>query len=76
MYKVTNKAKDVRKFRDKLLGQDIHLSPGETTFTERPPKGSDIWKVELVTKVIDDEKKIERKKLKGGKRKDDSSSNR
>ena len=29
MYKVTNKAKDVRKFRDGFLGKDIFVEPGK-----------------------------------------------
>ena len=45
-YTVTNKAKDFRKFRDSFLGRDVILGPGESTFTNKPPKESEIWRVE------------------------------
>jgi len=43
---VTNKSKDPRKFRDKKLGRDVILQPGESTFTSSPPKPNSIFKVE------------------------------
>ena len=59
-YKVTNLSKDARKFRDSRLGKDILVEPQKTVITERPPEKSDIWKVEIHTE------KIEENKMKGG----------
>lgn len=59
MYKVTNKAKDVRKFRDRYLGKDVHVEPGKSVLVRRPPKENEVWKIELAS-----EKKEEPKKLK------------
>ena len=78
-YKVTNKAKDVRKFRDSFFGKDIFVGPKKFILTNKPPKESDIWKVETVEEL--EEKKVSAKsttkkiKLKEVK-KYDSSSNR
>jgi hypothetical protein len=47
MYKVTNKAKDVRRFRDGKLGKDVLVEPKESVLTNSPPAESDIWKVEI-----------------------------
>lgn len=58
MYVVTNKAKDVRKFRDSFLGKDVLVNPGESTFTRKPPVENNIWKVEKASNV---EKKEENK---------------
>ena len=86
MYVVTNKAKDVRKFRDRFLGKDILLNPGESTFTKRPPVSSDIWEVEK-SRNIEKSNHIEKpekktkiksrevKKMKEKKLENDSSSN-
>lgn len=46
MYKVTNQAKDVRKFRDKFLGKDIYVEPGKSVIIKKPLLESEIWKVE------------------------------
>ena len=54
-YKVTNKAKDVRKFRDRFLGKDILVGPKKFILTDHPPKENEIWKVEVFEKL---EKKI------------------
>ena len=70
-YKVKNKAKDVRKFRDKFLGKDIFVEPKKFIITNRPPKESDIWKVETVEKL---EEKKQIIKLKEVKKYDSSSS--
>ncbi len=50
-YKVTNKFKDVRKFRDSFLGKDIFVGPKKFILTNKPPKESDIWKVETVEQL-------------------------
>ena len=47
MYKITNKAKDVRKFRDRFLGKDILVEPKKFILTNSPPEESEIWKVEI-----------------------------
>ena len=71
MYKVTNKAKDVRKFRDGFLGKDIFVEPGKSVFTEKPIEKSEIWNVEIVEK-LEEKKQINKKEV----IKDDSSSSR
>lgn len=50
-YKVTNKLKDVRKFRDSFLGEDIFVGPKKFIFTNKPPKESDVWKVESIEEL-------------------------
>lgn len=62
MYKVTNKAKDVRKFRDSFLGEDILVKPKKFVFTKKPPVENEIWKVEKFTEEL--EKKNKTTKLK------------
>lgn len=69
-YKVTNKAKDIRKFRDRFLGKDILVKPGKFILTNKPPVENEIWKVENVEEL---EEKKEQKigiQLKGGKLKE------
>ncbi len=46
-FKVTNKTNEVMKFRDKFLGKDILVEPKGFVFTNKPPKESEIWKIEL-----------------------------
>lgn len=80
MYVVTNKAKDVRKFRDRFLGKDVLVNPGESTFTKRPPANNDIWEVRKSRNIEKLEKKKpiksrEVKKMKEKKLENDSSSN-
>ena len=58
-YKVTNKAKDVRKFRDGFLGKDILVGPNKFILTDHPPEENEVWKVETVEQL---EKKTENKK--------------
>ena len=74
-YKVTNKAKDIRKFRDSFLGKDILVGPKKFIFTNKPPKENEVWKVENTEKL---EKKIiksrEVKKMKEKNLENDSSS--
>ncbi len=77
-YKVTNKAKDVRKFRDKFLGRDIFVEPKKFVFTRRPPEENEIWKVENIEELEKKKQKIksrEVKKMKEKKIENDSSSN-
>jgi len=50
-YKVTNIFKDVRKFRDNFLGKDIFVGPKKFILTNKPPKQSDVWKVESVEQL-------------------------
>ena len=51
-YKVTNKLKDTRKFRDSFLGKDVIVGSGETVFTNKPPKvDGNIFEVEEIKEV-------------------------
>ena len=59
-FKVTNKAKDVRKFWDGFLGKDIFVEPKKSILTKRPPKENEIWKVEKYEKT--EEKKTNKLK--------------
>jgi hypothetical protein len=61
MYKVTNKMKDVRQFRDNYVGKDVFVEPGKFVLTNRPPQENVVWKVELVEKF--EKKKIKEKKM-------------
>ncbi len=61
-YKVKNKAKDVRKFRDGFLGEDIFVQPGKYAVTYRPPEENEIWEISLFVKEVS-------KELKGGSKK-------
>ncbi len=61
-YKVINKLKDVRKFRDRFLGKDILVGPKKFIFTDHPPKENEVWKVENIEK-LEEKKTI---KSKGG----------
>lgn len=63
-YKVTNKAKDVRKFRDRFLGKDIFIGPKKFILTNNPPETSDIWKVEPVEESEKKKKSLTLKKQK------------
>ena len=56
MFKVTNKEKDTRKFRDGFLGKDIFVEAGKSVFTIRPPEENSVWKVEKSTEKQDDKK--------------------
>lgn len=49
MWKITNKFKDIRKFRDGRLGRDVLLRPGESAMTMTPPEQSEVFDVEKVT---------------------------
>lgn len=83
-FKVTNKAKDTRKFRDKFLGKDILIESKKFIFTEKPPKENDIWKVEIFEKLEKKKqlnkrevnKKMDVNKINVKKIEDDSSSSR
>ncbi len=78
-YKVTNKLKDVRKFRDRFLGKDIFVEPRKFILTNNPPEESEVWKVETVEK-LEEKKQIiksrEVKKMKEKNLENDSSSSR
>ena len=63
MYKVTNKAKDVRKFRCRILGKDILVEPKKFVLTSKPPEESDIWKVETVDEKLEEKKIIKSKEV-------------
>ena len=78
-YKVTNKLKSVRKFRDSFLGKDILVGPKKFILTNKPPKESDVWKVETVEQLEEktESKKSSHKKIKLKEvNKNDSSSSR
>jgi len=64
MYRVTNKAKDVRKFRDSFLGKDIFVGPKKFILTSKPPKENSIWKVETVEKLEEKKQIIKLKEVK------------
>ena len=49
MYKITNKSKDVRKFRDSFTGKHIFVAPGKSEVTRTPVKESSIFKVEKIS---------------------------
>lgn len=58
MFKVTNQAKDVRKFRDRNLGKDVLVGPGKSVLTNRPPEEGSIFKVEHLEEKEEKSKKI------------------
>jgi len=58
MYKVKNKLKDVRKFRDNKLGKYVYVDGGKYVLTNNPPVESDVWKIS-----IDEPKKKPKKKI-------------
>lgn len=60
IYKVKNKAKDVRKFRDRYIGEDVFVEPGKYALTHTPPEENEIWAVKLFLEKGDN------KKQKGG----------
>ena len=68
-FKVTNLTKDERRFRDRN-GVDVLVGAGKTAITDRPPKGSNIWKVQAYTEETEEIKlkkevisKMEKKKM-------------
>ena len=61
MYKVTNKTKEERKFRDGFLGEDIIVGPGESVLTRKPPVEDNIWKVEEAEKSEEKKPKSKQK---------------
>lgn len=59
-YKVTNKAKDVRKFREQDSGKDIFVKPKKSILTDCPPDNTDdIWTVKSNKKEEEPEEKEE-----------------
>jgi len=66
MYKVTNKFKDIRKFRDGKLGRDVLVSPGKSVETMTPPEENEVFEVKkLKEKIVTDETKKDDKKTNG-----------
>lgn len=61
MYKVLNKLKDIRKFRDRKVGKEIYVAPGETVLTNGPPESDEVFEV---TKVEEKEKKNKKEMIK------------
>lgn len=57
MWKVTNKFKDVRKFRDGKLGRDILVEPGKFAITMTPPEENEVFEVTKLKKLTIDNKK-------------------
>jgi len=57
MYKITNKMKDVRKFRDRRSGKDVFVEPKKSVLTERPLEEGEVWKVEEVGQKEEKKKK-------------------
>ena len=57
MYKIKNKTKDTRTFRDSFSGKNIYIEPGRTVLTKTPIKSSDVWGVEEVKEIEQTEKK-------------------
>ena len=68
-YKVTNKVKDVRKFRDRFLGKDIFVGPKKFIITNRPPEENEIWKVEIVEELEKKKQPIKYQEVKKNERK-------
>lgn len=66
MYKITNKAKDTRKFRDSYTGKNIVLGSKKSAIVVKPIDGGSIFKVEKI-----EEKEVNNKEVK----QNDSSSN-
>ena len=61
MFKVTNKMKDVRKFRDSWLGKDVLVKPKKSVLTRKPPLEGEVWKVEEVIEKKSEEKESKSK---------------
>ena len=78
-YKVTNKGKDVRKFRDQFFGKDIFVGPKKSVYTDHPPENTvGIWKVENIEKLEKKRNQLNPKEVlkMENKIENDSSSNR
>jgi len=52
MFKVKNKSKEPRKFRDKFSGKDIIIEPGKSVITSTPVLKSEIFHVEKLKEEI------------------------
>lgn len=70
-YKITNNAKDVRKFRDNFRGKDVFVEPGKSVLTNSPPIKSEVWTID-----IQEKKGKKETKFKEVKNNDSSSNNR
>lgn len=51
MYKVTNKMRDTRKFRDGDKGRDVFVESKKSVLTTRPPEEGQVWKVEKIEEI-------------------------
>lgn len=60
MFKITNKAKDVRKFRDSFTGKFIYVQPKKSVEVVKPIKESSIWKIE----EFEEKKKLNKTEVK------------
>ncbi len=50
MYKVKNKTKDTRRFRDKHTGRDVLVPPMGYITTMYPPIANPIWEISNIEK--------------------------
>lgn len=50
MYEITNKSKEVRKFRESNTGKDVYLNPGCKAYSKKPIPSSEIFDVQRVLK--------------------------
>jgi len=64
MYKVKNKKKDVRKFRDRKLGKDIYVNAKKHVLTNFPPEENEVWSVTIEQEKKPVIKKVEKPALK------------
>ena len=60
MFKITNKSKDVRKFRDNFTGKYVYIQPKKSVVVVKPIKESSIWKIE----EIEEQKKVNKTEVK------------
>ena len=65
MWKVTNKFKDVRKFRDGKLGRDVLVCPGKSVETMTPPEQNEVFEVKKLKEKIFTEKDEKNDKIDG-----------
>lgn len=60
MFKITNKKKDVRKFRDSFTGKYVFVQPKKSVMVMKPIKENSVWKIEK----IEENKKVNNKEVK------------
>lgn len=51
MFKITNKKKDVRKFRDKFTGKDIFVEPKKSVIVKKPIEENSVFNVEEIEEI-------------------------